>query len=297
MKLPGQSEATQQRKDYEMQMKIELSWRLKATLATGVAAMSLLVSLSTAMAETVRLDPKDDSIAVGIDDLEVNGTFYNVAFVNEGPDEIYGPSPFAFDFASEADANAAVDAVIAALNASSATRTSSEGVSNPPRIVNYFLVGWDEDEVRGRTSFLQGFYDKDTWINSLAGNDGSQPSFASDQYADFSVVGSTCEGDLEQAESDLDECRESLDEASDLDADGVAGLDDLCPRTPPDAAVSDVGCSRSEFCEAIDTNTAAGLRRCISATWNERGSSIVNIFGTCRARYVGWNRLCRAIRP
>ncbi|QDT68771.1 PEP-CTERM motif protein [Planctomycetes bacterium MalM25] len=156
---------------------------------TQVFAVAFLFSITTcaAHAQTVRLDPGDDTIAYGIDNLNVDGTLYNMTFRNEGPDEIYGPSsPFVFDFASESEAIAAVDAVNAALNLSTATTSSSALVSTPSRRVNYFLVGWDEDESLGRVSYIQGVYNNtNTWIHS---GDGSQNDFASDQYADFTVV-------------------------------------------------------------------------------------------------------------
>jgi hypothetical protein len=107
-----------------------------------------------------------------------------------------------------------------------------------------------------------------------------------------------CDGDLDICEVDLGDselallaCLDSLEVATDLDRDGVREPGDRCPQTPLGDEVNDDGCSRSQFCEAVETNTPKAVRWCTTARWGDS-----SVLPSCRVRYVGWNRLCRAIR-
>jgi hypothetical protein len=266
--------------------------------------MNLVLSVSTAAAQTVLCGVdletsmpcgEGDANAIGILDLEVDGVPYDVEFKFDFAADIF-TIPLAFPI--DAQALAATSAVSDALNTQSLVTTVGPEMSDFYGIPFEFepQAGWS---VRSADYFLiAGGWQPDV------GNPSFLPSGAPSSFAVFTAVASppTCEDDLEQAESELEQAESELDQcleslaADDSDGDGVEGGADFCPQTPPDAAVNDEGCARDEFCKAIDTNTPPGLRRCIKAKWADRDNGIVSILGTCRVRYVGWNRLCRAIR-
>jgi hypothetical protein len=154
-----------------------------------VVALALLLGAGAAQAApTVRLDPMDNTVALGIENLDVNGTVYNVDFVFTDSDMLYG-FPKVFDFTSAADANTAVDAARAVLNDYNAVEAVDvvlvgDRTSNlDPNPDNFFLVGFEE--MAGRTSFVQSFYDVDTWINDGVGD---TLSFNNNTYATFTFV-------------------------------------------------------------------------------------------------------------
>jgi len=151
-----------------------------------VVAVSLLLGAGAAQAFEVRLDPNDETIAFGIDDLLVGGTIYNVDFRSIDADDLYGDPPTAWDFTSIGDANAAADAAIAALNTSTATLLTDEFPPPFPRVLNYFLIGY-EDNFDGTVAIVQGFFDSGPgdWVN---GPPEDVPGFSDQIYASFNVV-------------------------------------------------------------------------------------------------------------
>jgi hypothetical protein len=102
-----------------------------------VAIMMFLLGAGAAQAQTVIFDtltePPDPTKAIGIDDLVVDGTTYDVDFTDRtNPDSVYGDFPGDLDFNDEASAAAAHDAVDSALNGSVAT-TVGVSVQRGPR--------------------------------------------------------------------------------------------------------------------------------------------------------------------
>jgi hypothetical protein len=162
------------------------------TLATGVIAMVLLLGPGAAQAAMLRLDPDDDTIAIGIDNLDVDGTFYNVTFPFGTANDLYGDPVADFDFTTEATASAAVDAVRAELNGNSAvTRVKDPDLGDTN---NFFLVGFEEviDQFEDeRTHSIQSFYETDTWINDGFLNEPSGQG-GDETYAVFTVVPEPC---------------------------------------------------------------------------------------------------------
>jgi len=79
----------------------------------GLLGMSLLLAAGSAQAQTVL---RDGDNAIGIDDLEILGSVYNVTFVFDTLDSVYGPPPGVFRFDRNRDAKDATDAINAALN-------------------------------------------------------------------------------------------------------------------------------------------------------------------------------------
>jgi hypothetical protein len=117
--------------------------------------------------------------ATGIENLEVNGSFYNVEFVFDSAINVYG-SPRVFDFKNETDADAAVEAVIAALNGESAV--TGVGPQSSPS----FLIGYSERTIFGFpfTNSWQGRY-IGSWVNTEFDTDEADDNKT---YADFTVA-------------------------------------------------------------------------------------------------------------
>ncbi len=63
-------------------------------------------------------------------------------------------------------------------------------------------------------------------------------------------------------------CESELAAATvDTDGDGAIDANDQCPATPGETDVDALGCSRAEFCNAIDVSTKLGLKTCKKADW------------------------------
>ena len=92
--------------------------KLARALAAGAVAMSFLLGASTANAVTIVLTTGDnDEIGRGILNLDVNGATYNVDFNSGTANSIYGTAPRTYAFGNVSEAQAANDAIVAALNA------------------------------------------------------------------------------------------------------------------------------------------------------------------------------------
>jgi hypothetical protein len=111
-----------------------MKFKLTVILATFVVTMALLLGTSTARAATVNFDPDNPTQATGIENLDIGGTFYNVAFTanSTGAFKVYGPFPGTFDFDTSQTAADAANAVNNALNINGAQTVGAEGSEGVP---------------------------------------------------------------------------------------------------------------------------------------------------------------------
>ena len=106
-----------------------MKFKLIVLLTACVLTMGLLPSTSEAQeAPEVIFDPANSQKATGINNLNIGGTLYNVAFTTlHFANEVYGPYPGVYDFTTIDSAGAAVDTVDLALTAAGATSVGAEG--------------------------------------------------------------------------------------------------------------------------------------------------------------------------
>ena len=111
-----------------------------SAISAGAIAMGLLLGASTTQAAVI-FDPNEPNKATEITDLNVGGTFYDVAFNSQAfAFEIYGPFPGDFPiFDTSAEAENASDAVCAALNAAGALSVGEPGLPG----VEAFNIGFE----------------------------------------------------------------------------------------------------------------------------------------------------------
>ena len=122
--------------------------KLTVLIAAGVVALGLVLGTSAAQAaEEVIFDQNDNTRAVEIRDLDINGTLYNVTFSNTNTTaaEVYGPFPGTFDFDTVEGAEDAVIAMIPALQNNGALTVGVEGSGEAP----FFRVGFGSDTILG----------------------------------------------------------------------------------------------------------------------------------------------------
>jgi hypothetical protein len=92
-----------------------------------VVVLALLLGAGTAQAQVV-FDSTDNTKAIGIDNVVVDGTTYNVDFTQiTDPEDAYGTFPGMLDFDDIDLAAEAHDAVDLALNGSAAVTVAAEG--------------------------------------------------------------------------------------------------------------------------------------------------------------------------
>ncbi len=105
--------------------------------------MGLLLGTSAAQEATVIFE-NDTFKAIGIENLEIEGTFYNVKFTSTGTVAamVYGVFPGVFDFGLPTTAAAAVDAVAFELNKAGATGVGAEGSEAVP----FFWLGFESEK-------------------------------------------------------------------------------------------------------------------------------------------------------
>lgn len=90
--------------------------------------------------------------------------------------------------------------------------------------------------------------------------------------ADLDGEGDACD-EFPNGGSALDQCLDDLEALSrdprlaDSDGDGEGDASDLCPGTAASSEVDEAGCSRLQFCAAIDPGSARGRRTCELADW------------------------------
>jgi len=111
-------------------------------LAAGVVTMGLLLGTSAAQAATVIFE-NGTTKAIGIKNLDIDETLYNVTFTSTGTvaKMVYGDFPGQFDFSLSAMAFDAVDAVNFELNKNGATGVGAEGSAAVP----FFWVGFESE--------------------------------------------------------------------------------------------------------------------------------------------------------
>jgi hypothetical protein len=76
------------------------------------------------------------------------------------------------------------------------------------------------------------------------------------------------EAGLQQTEADLTQTQADLAVATaDMDGDGIRDTADACPGTTAHAEVDLVGCSRAQFCAAVDVSTGPARATCNNSDW------------------------------
>ena len=148
-------------------------------LATFLVTMGLLLGASTAQAEPEVI--LDGNTATGIQNLEVGGILYNVAFLWISADDLYGPCPI-FDFPDVDSAKAAKIAVNTALNTEDLA--TDVGPSHDLGVPDYGIGYEKPDAIRIQNANyvgdeIQAWVDADVDLRIPA-----DPSM----YADFTVV-------------------------------------------------------------------------------------------------------------
>ena len=141
-------------------------------LAIFAITMGLLLGTGAAQAQTVIFDSTIPDKAIGITGLNVNGTTYDVDFIYAtGAIGIYGQQPGDYDFDNLADAEAAVVAANAALNAANVLFVGSEGTGvNFELYSKFYFVGFEDGpKIRGKVEQVEtslGSRPDATWVQS-----------------------------------------------------------------------------------------------------------------------------------
>jgi len=171
-------------------------------LTAVVVAMGLALGASTTPAAEVIFENGTQK-AIRIENLNVGGKFYNVAFTSTGTVAamVYGIFPGIFDFTLASTAVDAVNAVNKELNKAGATGVGAEGSVAVP----FFWVGFDSE--RGVDPpievviILEALYGE-LWVLP-SGDAGSQLyNFGTGVWADFTAVDTECTAD-EDCDDDL----------------------------------------------------------------------------------------------
>jgi hypothetical protein len=163
--------------------------KLKRTvlLTAGIVALGLLLGASAAQAEPIVI--VDGDTATHIQNLDVEGTLYNVAFLRTSGDDLYGDPPV-FDFPDELTVKAAKVAAVLALNDDNrATRAGpSAEQSVPDWGIGYELetdpLGGEAIKVQNASYIGKQFQD---WVD--ADIDLWPPAEDDRIYADFTLAG------------------------------------------------------------------------------------------------------------
>jgi hypothetical protein len=93
-------------------------------------------------------------------------------------------------------------------------------------------------------------------------------SLASSQLGQLESELFATQEDLARADAARDQALAELAEAlADGDTDGVRDVADACPETAPFAAVDGLGCSRAQFCAAIQATTGRERSVCNHSDW------------------------------
>ena len=144
-----------------------------SALAASVVAMSLLLGANVASAATVTFGSLQGK-AIGITDLDIGGTLYDVLFDEKVPAVlVYGEFPGTFTFTTSGDAQDAVIAVNAALNGENA-RIVGEDTPLDISVNTSFNIAYDSSgpsAVLGLADFQVGSNPtSDQWVNSGSGS-------------------------------------------------------------------------------------------------------------------------------
>ena len=143
-------------------------------LTIALVWILLLFGASNAQAVTVIFS---GNTATAVQNLLLNGNLYNVQFLHDSANNIYGAPP-SFDFVTESSAIAATNAVRAALD--SVPAVTMVGPNSSSR----FMIGYREDATQ--TISWMGRYDNGSWADSEQQTD---PPFEVKTYAKFTPVG------------------------------------------------------------------------------------------------------------
>jgi hypothetical protein len=149
---------------------------------SGILLGLLLLGPGMAGAATVLTTGPDNDIAIGILDLDVGGTLYNVDFLADTTaDDLYGSPPRSYDFDNETAASAALDAVIAALNAHTPEEITDVGADGNVR----FYIGYEDTFLDTLLFTVESQYLNSDWQNN--GRFEMTNTFRR-VYADFSPI-------------------------------------------------------------------------------------------------------------
>jgi hypothetical protein len=89
-----------------------------------------------------------------------------------------------------------------------------------------------------------------------------------DDVEEITADHAACHVELDDTTADLTAATAALDVATaDADGDGRRDADDRCADTSAGADVDDAGCSRAQFCGAIDVSTKSARKACAKADW------------------------------
>ena len=168
--------------------------KFKATvfLLANVAAMCLLLGTRAVQAACWTCLISPPSHAIGIEDLAVNGTLYDVDFTE--PEtvaaQVYGEFPGTFDFNTRETAAAAADAVNAALTAENAWTVGAEGSGGLPFYRIGFVSGivLDEIEAVGFWESATDNVDIVSWLRNAEEHDIDHYTLGVRLWAKFTQV-------------------------------------------------------------------------------------------------------------
>jgi len=159
--------------------------KLTVLFAAGVIAMGLLLGASAAQAEPVVI--VDGTTATHIQNLEVDGKTYNVAFLRTTADTIYGPG-LGYDFPDITLARNAKNAVNLALNNSPPPIPTTVGPSSADSIIDYG-IGYPETTCPFQCNIHNGSYTN--LFGGMWADSDTDLWLVDDEhmYADFTLVG------------------------------------------------------------------------------------------------------------
>jgi hypothetical protein len=121
---------------------------------------------------------------IGITDLFVIDTFYNVSFVETTAEDLYGPEPLEFQFFGQLASQAALDATLAALNADVNALTVGD-VADPTFGIAFSLT----PSLLGVNLKKGNYVDTQLFTGWITGEEGESAAFTSIlTYADFQPV-------------------------------------------------------------------------------------------------------------
>jgi hypothetical protein len=134
-----------------------------------VVVLALLLGAGAAQATEVIRDGNQSTRAIGIMDLDIGGTLYEVDFIfPQDPEIVYGDLPGEFDFNTNESALAATDAVTAALNTEGGVfYVGSQGGFNGPAATHYSVAYASETFTDGREADVHSWrvsFEDGTWL-------------------------------------------------------------------------------------------------------------------------------------
>jgi len=153
-------------------------------LLVALVLMLLVFVPVSSQAATVIFDGPGSTNAIGIEDLFVIESFYNVTFLSTTASDLYGPDPnWEWDFDGTGAAEKALEAVNSALNGSAALTVGDDS--------SFYNIGYDlVPTTMKNIQTKEGVYIDTTPFTGWAkGQDGqNHPYELTVTYADFQVV-------------------------------------------------------------------------------------------------------------